>query len=146
MFINPNMFTGLMRDMNDIRHEVDRLFGKMGSSPTTVGNGVPSLSLWEDEAHFYAELDVPNVAPELIDVIVKDGNLLHVQGVRKTPEPEKAVWLRQERFTGIFSRDITLPKQIDTERVSATIENGILKITLPKSEAAKPRKIEIKAV
>uniref|UniRef100_UPI003569F0A3 Hsp20/alpha crystallin family protein n=1 Tax=Novipirellula sp. TaxID=2795430 RepID=UPI003569F0A3 len=73
------------------------------------------------------------------------GNQLTLKGERKPPEHEGGTWHRQECSYGKFSRMIELPGDIDSEKVSADFKNGVLHITLPKSEAIKPRRIEVKA-
>ena len=64
---------------------------------------------------------------------------------RAAPEVPGAVWVRQERPVGRFTRQVTLPVLVDADKVEARYEHGVLKLTLPKSEAAKPRKITVKA-
>jgi len=80
-----------------------------------------------------------------VDVTVTEGNRVTVAGERKAAEPANAVWHRQERFAGTFARELTLPAPVDADKVEARFEHGVLKVTLPKSEAARPRKIAIKA-
>jgi len=75
---------------------------------------------------------------------VNEGNQLMVQGERPAPQITGAVWVRQERPFGKFVRAITLPSLVNPDRVEARYENGVLRLTLPKHEAAKPRKIVVK--
>jgi HSP20 family protein len=140
MFINSRVINNLWREMDGFRHEVDRLFGRQGTP-----GAAPALNVWEDEQAFYVEADLPDVAPEKLDVTVKEGNRLSISGDRKATDPANAVWHRQERFVGIFSRELTLPTPVDADRVTAKFEHGVLKLTLPKSEGARPRKIAVKA-
>ena len=78
-------------------------------------------------------------------VAIHEGNQLVVSGERKAPEIKNAVWHRQERPYGQFVRTVTLPVLVDADRVEARFEQGVLKLTLPKSAAAKPRKIQVRA-
>jgi HSP20 family protein len=142
MFINPKVFNTLWREMEGFRHEVDRVFGRNGHS---YGAATPALNVWEDEAAFHLETDLPGVNADAVDVTVTEGNKVTVSGERKASEPANAVWHRQERFAGTFSRELTLPAPVDADKVEARFEHGVLKLTLPKSEAARPRKIAIKA-
>jgi len=103
------------------------------------------MNLWEDEANFYAELDLPAIPLDKLDITIAEGNRLQIQGERPTAEPQSAVWHRQERFIGNFVREMTLPKPVDADKVEAHYEHGVLKLVLPKSESAKPRKITIKS-
>lgn len=142
MFINSRVLNNLWRDMDGFRNEVDRLFGRQ-----VIGTpgAVPALNVWEDEDYFFVEADLPDVIAEKLDVTVKEGNRLTVSGERKPCEPANAVWHRQERFAGAFARELTLPAPVDADKVEARFENGVLKLKLPKSVAARPRKISVKA-
>ena len=71
-------------------------------------------------------------------------NQLSIKGTRQQPELKKGAWHRQERGYGSFSRLMELPGAVDSDQVSAEFKNGVLTITLPKKEAAKPRRIEVK--
>jgi HSP20 family protein len=142
MFINPKVFNTLWREMEGFRNEVDRVFGRNGQP---AGAATPALNVWEDESAFYLETDLPGVTADAVDVTVTEGNRVTVSGQRNAPEPANAVWHRQERFAGTFTRELTLPAPVDADKVEARFEHGVLRLTLPKSEAAKPRKIAIKA-
>jgi HSP20 family protein len=142
MFINSKVINNLWREMDGFRNEVDRLFGRQ---VVGTASAVPAVNVWEDEANLYVESDLPDVSPEKLDVTVKEGNRLTISGERKLCEPANAVWHRQERFAGGFTREMTLPTPVDADKVEARFENGVLRLTLPKSEAARPRKIAVKA-
>ena len=111
--------------------------------PSQAG-GLP-VNLWADEQAVYAEVDLPDLDLANLEVTVNEGNELSIKGERKAPELAGAVWVRQERSYGQFSRTITLPVLIDADKVDAQYQDGVLKLTLPKHEAAKPRKITVKA-
>jgi HSP20 family protein len=143
MFINSKALNNLWREMDGFRSEVDRLFGRPVLG--THGAAAPALNVWEDEAAFYVEADLPDVPPDKLDVTVKDGSRLTISGERKPHDPVNAVWHRQERFAGPFSRELALPAPVDADKVEAKFEHGVLRLTLPKSEAARPRKIAVKA-
>ena len=142
MFINSKTLNNLWREMDGFRSEVDRLFGRQLIGSAAVA---PALNVWEDETAFYVEADLPDVPPDKLDITVKEGSRLTLSGERKPGEPANAVWHRQERFAGTFTRELTLPTPVDADKVDAKFENGVLKLTLPKSEAARPRKISVKA-
>ncbi|HJZ59159.1 MAG TPA: Hsp20/alpha crystallin family protein [Gemmataceae bacterium] len=142
MFMNPKVFNNLWREMDGFRQEVDRLFGRQILS----GYGAaPALNVWEDDTSFYVEADLPAVAPDKLEVTVKEGNRLTISGERKAIDPVNAVWHRQERFAGQFTRELTLPTPVDADKVLAKFEQGVLKLVLPKSEAARPRRVAVKA-
>ena len=142
MFINSKTINNLWREMDGFRNEVDRLFGRQLIGTTAIA---PALNVWEDETAFYVEADLPDVAVDKLDVTVKEGSRLTLSGERKPAEPANAVWHRQERFAGTFIRELTLPTPVDADKVEAKFEHGVLKLTLPKSETARPRKIAVKA-
>jgi HSP20 family protein len=142
MFINSRVLNNLWRDMDGFRHEVDRLFGRQLLGQHSAA---PALNVWEDESAFYVEADLPDVPADHLDLTVKEGSRLILSGERKPSEPANAVWHRQERFAGAFSRELTLTAPVDADKVEARFEHGVLKLTLPKSEAARPRKITVKA-
>jgi HSP20 family protein len=80
-----------------------------------------------------------------LEIYVTGGDQLSIKGERKPIEVEQGVWLRRERAFGKISRVLTLPIEVDANKVQARLTNGVLTITLPKSEAAKPKKIAVKA-
>jgi HSP20 family protein len=129
-------FGELWGEVNRISEEMNRLFGARGQ-------GALPVNLWADEQNLYAEFDLPDVDPAKLDVTVTEGTKLSISGERPAPEETGAVWVRQERPFGTFSREVTLPVLVDADKVQAAYENGVLKLTLPKSEAAKPRKIAV---
>jgi HSP20 family protein len=102
------------------------------------------MNLWEDEAKFMVEAELPGMELADIEILVDGGNQLTVKGERKSPLQDKATWHRQEREFGQFVRTITLPANIDADRVEAVLKNGVLTISLPKPEEIKPRKITVK--
>ena len=138
--VRRDAFGDIWAEFNRVSDEVNRLFG-----PTRAGGTGPALNVWADDHNLYAEADLPDIDPAKLDVTVTEGNTLTIQGERTAPEVKGAVWVRQERPYGRFSRQVTLPVLVDADKVEASYEHGVLKLTLPKSEAAKPRKITVKA-
>lgn len=137
-------------EMNRLSREMDRLFGRSGSGmgrPLGAGLGVgsyPALNLWEDDNNLYAEAELPGFSLDDLEIYVI-GNQLTIKGSRRPPQQQQGAWHRQERGFGSFSRMIELPGDVDGDKVSAQFKQGVLNVTLPKSEAAKPRRIEVKA-
>jgi HSP20 family protein len=136
-------FPSLWSEMGRVHDELNRLFGANGARG--LAHAGPAINIWEDEQAVYAEADLPGMNPEKLDVFVTEGDQLTVQGERAPFEAEGAVWHRQERGFGQFLRQVTLPAMVDADKVEAKYEQGVLKLTMPKSEAAKPRKITVKA-
>jgi len=131
-------FGEIWGEFNRISEEMNRVFG-----PRAVAG--PPVSVWADEHNLFAAVDVPDVDPAKLDVTVTEGTKLTISGERPAPVEDGAVWVRQERPFGTFTRELTLPVLVDADKVQAAYEHGVLKLTLPKSEAAKPRKITVKA-
>ncbi|HLW68500.1 MAG TPA: Hsp20/alpha crystallin family protein [Gemmataceae bacterium] len=136
-------FGDLWSEMGRVNEELNRLFGRFNGSARTFPPQGPAINVWEDEQNVYAEADLPGMDMKKLEVLVVEGNVLTIQGERSVEPPEGAVWHRQERGFGQFMRQITLPAMIDADKVEAKYENGVLLLTLPKSEAAKPKKINV---
>lgn len=138
-------FSPLAR-LSAFQQEVDRLFDL---SPFTGSHGnvgwSPALDLHQDKDSFFVKAELPGMKKEDITLSLHDG-LLTLSGERQHEKAhDEKSSLRNERFFGRFERTITLPMQVDGTRVQAAYEDGILTVTLPKAEAAKPRQIEISA-
>lgn len=137
-----------------LREEMDNLFenflgqgwNPFGALSPVSGlvRGYPPLNVWEDEQNLYAEAEVPGLRMEDLEVYVV-GNELTVKGERKAGEGGQETFHRRERGIGSFQRTVPLPMPIDAEKVEASLRDGVLTITMPKAQEAKPRKIEVKA-
>jgi HSP20 family protein len=127
-------------------HGLDSLFhnvfGDDGDrlKPVWVRNAVP-ISVWQDDNTVYLEAELPGVAEKDLEITVHDG-VLTVKG--ESHEEEGRSYIYNGRTFGRFERAVTLPDQVDSERVEATLANGVLRISLPKVPQAKPRKIALK--
>ena len=131
--------------MNRLQNEMNRLFDQWGTRTPRYDQSVyPPLNLWEDGDSYFVEAELPGLAMDDLEIYVTRGNQLSIKGTRKRPELENGSWHRCERGFGSFSRMVELPGNADAEKVSAEFCNGVLTITLPKSEEAKPRKITVK--
>jgi HSP20 family protein len=132
-------------DFDRLRQEVNRLFNVFGpGTEPFVSRVYPALNLTDDGSNFYVRAELPGVDPESLDISVVEGQLL-IRGERKIqPEEQKAGYHRRERESGIFRRTMTLPAKVDPGKVAADLKNGVLTVTLPRAEEAKPRKISVK--
>jgi len=129
---------------NQLQNEVNRIFerydnGRQESAP------FPALNLWENENGYHLEAELPGIELEDLDITVTGPNQLTLKGQRKATELKDSAAHRQERIFGSFARTLTLPTSINAEKVDARLENGVLKLDLPKHEDAKPRKIAVKS-
>ena len=104
----------------------------------------PPLDISETENELILRLEVPGMDKKDININVSK-DILTVTGEKKTEKEEDETYHCTERCYGSFSRSICRPSDVDTDKVDATFKDGVLTITLPRSEAAKPRHIEIKS-
>jgi len=135
---------GVLSRMATLSRAMDDVIGQTNESL----NGqywVPSMDAWETEQAFVVQVDLPGLTPEQVDVSF-DRNTLTVRGTRSdtipTDKGEKRVFF-VERSPGSFSRTLRFPQYVEASKIDAKFENGVLTVTVPKSEAAKPRKIQI---
>lgn len=129
-----------------LRDEMENLLGRYlpeGSSGWLSREFVPTFDLSETDDALEVRMDLPGMKPEEIEITVS-GNMLRVHGERKEEEEEKKrTFHRVERRMGAFSRSITLPCAIVESKVKAQERNGVVTITLPKTEPAKTHKVKI---
>lgn len=136
-----------LAELNRLSAEMDRMFRRFGGGDRSLAPAVayPALDMWQDANSVYVEAELPGMEVGDLEIYVTGGNQLSIRGERKPPVVEGGTWHRQERGYGQFSRLLTLPCDVKTDGVEAEFKDGVLTITLPKSEAAKPRRLAIKA-
>jgi HSP20 family protein len=137
-----------MGQLSSVREEINRLFDTtFGASPASTdffSGWVPALDLYEDKDNLVLRLEVPGMRREEIDISFQDG-LLTISGERKAEErPEVLETYRSERFTGRFHRSLELPKPVQSDKAFAVYRDGVLTVTLPKTDEARPKQIEVK--
>jgi HSP20 family protein len=103
----------------------------------------PALNVWEEGDHLFAEAELPGMKMEELDVSVM-GRQLTIKGQRAAGPNVNFTYHRRERGVGDFARTITLPVEIDSAAVEATLKDGVLTIKLPKAPEARPRKIDVR--
>jgi HSP20 family protein len=136
--------------LSSLREEIDRLFDRPLSGLSSpqqfwLGGGWPTVDLFEDRDRLIVKVEVPGLKKEDIDISLHDG-VLSVSGERKAEQKfENAETHRSERFVGPFHRSLTLPVAVQADKTSASYQDGVLTITLPKAEEAKPKQIQIQA-
>jgi len=133
--------------LTNIRDEINRLY----ESPFENGSSdvfnvwAPALDVYEDKDNLVVRAELPGMKKEDIDISLHD-NAITISGERKNEKKyEGGRTSREERFFGRFTRSITLPKQVDSSKVKAAYKDGVLTVTLPKAEEAKPRQIQIQS-
>ena len=100
------------------------------------------MDLYRDGDHYVLTADLPGIDPGSVDIDV-DGQLLTIRAERTLTSGEDVKWITREREAASFLRQLNLGQGIDTDRISASYSNGVLSVTIPVSEKAKPRKIEV---
>jgi len=125
----------------------DRLLDHWGADlPRSLAPAAfPPVNVWEDGDAFHLEAELPGLTHEQLQVSVTNRNQLKLQGERLAAENTRGRWHRRERGFGRFQRVLKLPAPVDADKIDATFENGVLHVTLPKTEEARPRRISVKA-
>jgi HSP20 family protein len=139
-----NDFTSELLNM---QKEIDRMFDRFQGG-TTEGDAqstfLPAVDIVERENDFLVKVELPGVHKEDVKITVQD-DLLTIRGEKKSEEEKKGEnYHRVERSYGNFQRSFTLPSSIKNEKIEASFINGVLHVTLPKLEEAKPKEIEVK--
>ena len=137
------------RDMVTLREKMNRMFEDVFSQRSEEGkemvtsNWAPAVDIFETEKELVLSAEIPGIDEKDIEIKVED-NTLSLKGERKfEKETQEENYHRIERSYGSFYRAFTLPNSIDPEKIQATHENGVLKITMPKREERQPRKVKI---
>jgi HSP20 family protein len=133
--------------LSDLRDEIDRLFESPLTELTRTANllsgWTPALDVFEDKDNFVVKAELPGMKKEEIEVSLHDGTL-SISGERKSEsKPDEAEVYRAERFFGRFQRSVGLPSSVAADQVKAAYKDGVLTITLPKREEAKPKHIDV---
>lgn len=138
-------------ELERLRREMDRVFqGAAGGLPRALSflpgaaaRQYPRVNLAEAGESYLLEALAPGVDPASLEVTVK-GDTLTISGEKKAPEGVRAeAFHRTERSAGRFTRSVELPGEIDADKVKAAYADGIIQITLPKAEKARPKRVEI---
>lgn len=134
--------------LSSLRDEIDRLFEAplselARSSQQLLSGWSPALDIYEEKDNFVVKAELPGMKKEEIEVSLHDGTL-SISGERKAKdEHQDAEVYRAERFVGRFQRTVALPHSVASDKVKAQYRDGVLTITLPKTEEAKPKQIDV---
>ncbi|MGY8656462.1 MAG: Hsp20/alpha crystallin family protein [Verrucomicrobiia bacterium] len=145
----PRGFGGVgLSRWNGLEEEIDRLFNApfaaFAGSPEVAEGWTPALDLVEDKESFVATVELPGLKKDGIEVSFEEG-VLTISGERKVEERKEIDGVhRTERVFGTFSRSVRLPKPVNEAKVKAAYKDGILTVSLPIAEIAKPKQIEVK--
>ncbi|AZM62018.1 heat-shock protein Hsp20 [Streptomyces sp. WAC 01420] len=130
----------LMR--TDPFREFDRLAQQVLGSTAVARDAAMPMDAYRSGDDFLVHFDLPGIDPETIELDV-ERNVLNVRAERRSPAPEDAETVVAERPTGTFTRQLFLGETLDTDRIDATYDAGVLTVRIPVAEQAKPRRIEI---
>jgi len=135
------------REFSTLQDRMNRLFretyNENPDQSLTTSSFAPAVDVYEDEHNVTLKIEVPGIEEKDIDVRIEN-NTLTVHGERKIEKEEKEEnYRRVERQYGSFTRTFNLPTTVDTDKVSAHYDKGVLKISLPKKAEAKPKQIKV---
>jgi HSP20 family protein len=129
--------------LTDLRDEIDRFFEAPLSRTSEFLGWSPAFDVYEEKDNYVIKAELPGMKKEDISVSLHDGDLI-ISGERKSETKSEGTEVyRAERFFGKFQRSVSLPKTVAANNVKAEYKDGILTVTLPKSEEAKPKQIQV---
>ena len=147
-------FDPFFDEFTTLRNKLDRVMNRIlpinneANEPFLTARWTPVADVYETKDNLFVKIEIPGLTEKDIDITV-EANVLTIQGERKIEEEkEEKGYYRMERAYGKFLRAFTLPPNILTEKVIALYNNGVLELTIPKKEEAKPKqiKLEVKKV
>ncbi len=135
------------RELRELQRNMDNIFNasweNLPDRLSQEATWLPSLDITEDKDNILIKADLPGVKQSDIDVSVSD-DILTIKGERKQEQEVKdRKTHRIERFYGSFCSSISMPEYVDASKIAATYKDGVLEISLPKTEKAKPRQIKV---
>ena len=135
--------------LTSLRQAMDRLFEDSFIRPSRLWTGLvgeePAMDIYQTDKDVVVKASLPGINPEEVDISIT-GDILTIKGEHKEEqEVKEADYFRKELSYGTFHRSMTLPVAVKAEKADATFENGVLTITLPKVEEAKPKQIKVKS-
>src|ERR1700756_1662329 len=134
------------REATTLREQINRLFGDGVGRPAEESNltpWAPAVDIYETEHELVVKADLPDVNPQDLDIRVEN-NILTIRGERKfDTKAHEDNYLRIERCYGSFSRSFALANSVQSESIQADYHNGVLTLSLPKREEAKPKQIKV---
>jgi HSP20 family protein len=146
MFVyRPRLEDSVFDQFRRLSEEMDELFGDWGAASgiRSLPRGTfPAVNVGASPEKLEVYVFAPGVDPKKVDISLQE-NLLTISGERTVERPENANFYRRERFSGAFRRVITLPEDVDVDHVDARYRDGVLQVSVPRREPARPRQIQI---
>jgi HSP20 family protein len=134
------------KELARIENELNRLFGDVLPATKEISEvqvWAPRVDVYEKDDKIIVEAEIPGAKKEDIEVKIKENNVIIKGEVKKEEEKKDENYYRKERFYGKFERVIPLPSEVKAEEAKAKIEDGILKLEIPKAQAEKEVKVEL---
>jgi len=135
------------RGFTSLQGQINRLFNEAFDRTSEEGNltsWAPAVDIYETEHNLVVKADLPDIKPEDLDIRVEN-NILTIRGERKFEKKvDENNYLRVERAYGSFSRSFSLANTVNTEAIQADYQNGVLTLSIPKREEAKPKQIKVR--
>ncbi len=140
-----------LKELEEMRKDMDRLFEDFFAPvsrrrrwlKTDVGVVVPNIEMYDRKDEIVLKAEIPGVSKEDIDLTITKDSITLKGEVKKEEEIKEEDYYACERSYGSFTRSIALPVEVNSEKAKASFKNGVLEITLPKKEEAKPKEIKI---
>lgn len=133
------------RGFESLSRRMNEMFGELEKGVRfEIGDFSPRVDIAEDEKNVYLHAELPGIERENVKISISEDRILVLKGEKKREEKvENKNYVRVERNYGSFTRSFALPDNISIEKVDAKFENGVLNMTLPKNEPAKPKEVAI---
>ncbi len=135
-----------VRDLESLSNRLNQVFGQPALRPDETpvfADWTPSMDVEETDAEYLVKTDLPDLKKEDVKVSIQDG-VLSLEGERKQEKEEKTKkYHRVERAYGTFVRRLSVPSDVDQQKVQAEFKDGVLVVHMPKSALAKPRSIDV---
>lgn len=134
------------RDITTLRDEMNRLFNRATGDGVSSGSAwTPTVDIFDTDQAIVLRAELPGLTPEDIDIEIDD-NVLSLKGERRFEETvQEGRYYRLERAYGHFQRNVTLPQGVKADEISASFDNGVLSVRVPKADEIRPRKIAVDA-
>lgn len=146
--MNPaTSLPALLSRLGRLPGDLEELMGNLASKPRDwwmQSFPYPLVNVREEADAIYVEADLPGVGSDQIEVLIRHGTELTLQGERKLPSGEIGTWHQRERCEGRFQRVLILPVAVDANKVQAFLEQGVLRLVLPKAESVKPHRVPVR--
>jgi HSP20 family protein len=145
--MNPNVsLPALLSRLGRLPGNLEELMGSLAAKPRDwwmQSFPYPLVNVREEADAVHVEADLPGVGPDQLEVLIRHGTELTLQGERKPLSGETGTWHQRERSEGRFQRVVMLPVAVDATKVQAILEQGVLHLVLPKAESVKPHRIPV---